>query len=146
MNSFGFCKFAALKRKTLPMSARRTLFIIFISISISGFSQAKNLTFQKLLWIADSIKVCPKGVVWEIQSVMNTDESLKQGAEPQFIAICKVEPDKVTYNQMTEKKQQIWMNGYWMFPAAFPFYVNEGTKLSSGHKKRWIAIAVYTVD
>jgi hypothetical protein len=77
---------------------------------------------------------------------MNTDESLKQGADPQFVSVCKVEPDKMSYYQMTEKKQQIWVNGYWMFPAAFPFFVNEGTKISSGHKKRWIAIAVYAIE
>ena len=128
------------------MATRSFLLILFFSISITAFSQVRNLKYNTLIWVSDSIRTCPKGVVWEIQSIMNTDESLKQGAEPQFIAVCKVEADKITYNQMTEKKQQIWVNGFWMFPAAFPFYVNEGTKISSGHKRRWIAIAVYTIE
>jgi hypothetical protein len=104
------------------------------------------LKFDKVLGISDSIKTCPVGYVWEVQSILNHGDYLKEDFKSSFLSGLKNESEMTYYERYHEKKIQIWLNGQWFVPASFPFMLEAGDKVSSGHKKRFVIIAQYKIE
>ncbi len=126
---------------------KKLMITISLAAVILAAAAQQGMKFEKMVFINDSAQKCPAGHVWQVQSVLNSNASLKEGFGSSFLSGMnggQSEADALMKNDL--KKTQIMIEKAWFYPSNYPFCVDSGTVLSSGNKARYLIVASYKTE
>ena len=107
-----------------------------------------TLIYEKMVYLqSDSIKTVPTGYIWRVQAVLTSEAALQEGGAGSFLSGLKNESEASVLFRADMRLKSLWVGGGVFYVSAFPFDLDEGTKVSAASKKpRIVVIAQYKIQ